>query len=396
MVMLNKEKVAEVALSDLEAVQNEWGLMDDEEDDLGFNPEGEATIAYYKMTLPEEQTAPGSYEVYVPAGTFILGTDTLASAAIFTYTIAGEPAQIAVTPAEGTVTELKEFIFTYGDSQAIATSYQEGADITIADAEGNIVATITQDQLAEGVILNPEDEWADPIGFKATLAEAITAPGTYTMTIPEQAFYLGESYENSPEVKFTWTIEEVSEIDALAAAGTVVYIVNTNNQILYGPDAQNTGLATNVDEAKAGAVSAFKIEKADNGYLLRCVTPAGGDYSLWGANPCYFNAQPNVGGVTFNLGKDQDVANGSTFNIVYSEENGGYTIQCVANNGYVAGTTTTEEATMYFNFLTEEEAIATCLNAIRTNTKDGKYLKNGKIVIVKSGKTYNTVGNRVK
>jgi len=139
----------------------------------------------------------------------------------------------------------------------------------------------------------------------------------------------------------------VSNIDK--AVGAKVILVNAaTGDILYGPNAQNTGvgnLATVSDPSNA--VVAFIVEKADNGYLFRDVTPAGGDYSLWGANPCYLNSQPNVGGVSFNLGKDKDCANGSTWNLVWNAEKSAFAIQSVANNGYLAGTTIEAEPTYW-------------------------------------------------
>ncbi|MCQ2196722.1 MAG: hypothetical protein MJZ60_04275, partial [Bacteroidaceae bacterium] len=187
-------------------------------------------------------------------------------------------------------------------------------------------------------------------------------------------------------------VVEPANLDELV--GTVVSLKNTEGQYIYGKDAQNTGVGT-LEESKAesNTVVAWKVEKAENGYLLRAVTPAGGDYALWGASVCYFNAQPNVGGVTFILGKDQDAENGSTWQFFYNEEKGGYAMQCVANNGYCNGATTSEEAQMWFTF---EPYDATGIAAISSVAKDGKFLQNGKIVIVKNGKAYNTVGARIK
>lgn len=119
-------------------------------------------------------------------------------------------------------------------------------------------------------------------------------------------------------------------------------IVNAaEGKALYGPDAQNIGYADYATAfANNRAVTQYALENAGNGnYRLRCVTPAGGNYGLWGSNPCYLNAQPAIGGVLFNLGLNgqngQDVENGALWKLNYVEGQG-WTIRNVANNGYAA------------------------------------------------------------
>lgn len=131
-------------------------------------------------------------------------------------------------------------------------------------------------------------------------------------------------------------------------------IVNAaEGKALYGPDAQNIGYADYATAfANNRAVTQYALENAGNGnYRLRCVTPAGGNYGLWGSNPCYLNAQPAIGGVLFNLGLNnqngQDIRNGALWKLNYVEGNG-WTIQNVAHNGYAAPNNTTRTQPYYW------------------------------------------------
>ncbi len=132
-------------------------------------------------------------------------------------------------------------------------------------------------------------------------------------------------------------------LEAAIADGTVVNLC-IDGKYLYGPNAQNTAMG----DADAAASSAngcvgYKIEKDGDNYMFRCVTPAGGDYKIWGrTEPNYLNAQPAVGGVTFNLNngtqKGTDMPNGAVWTI---EADG--SIKNVGNGGYFAGTSTSAE-----------------------------------------------------
>lgn len=171
-----------------------------------------------RFSVPEV-TTPGKYLLHLPAGAFYVGEDMEENAESYVeYQVIAPPAQILVDPAPGVVTSLQDFKFTC-DQLYICPSSQDGTDLTITDADNNVVATITQDDLNMMI----DEECLDETGWnviasKAHLEEAITAPGTYTLNIPEQAFYLGETYENSVETHFTYTIEAGDPNEELAAS----------------------------------------------------------------------------------------------------------------------------------------------------------------------------------
>lgn len=132
-------------------------------------------------------------------------------------------------------------------------------------------------------------------------------------------------------------------------------IVNTNEgKALYGSTNQNIAYADYATAfVSSNAVTQYKLEPVTGGYLLRCVTPTGVDYGLWGSNTCYFNAQPNIGGLTFNLGLNnqngQDMENGAVWELNYVSGNG-WTLRCVGNNGYAAPNGVTQTDPYYWQF----------------------------------------------
>lgn len=118
------------------------------------------------------------------------------------------------------------------------------------------------------------------------------------------------------------------------ATGATINLSVANGQYLYGSNAQNCAVGdATAASASTNAVAGYKVEMENGYYLFRCVTPAGGDYGVYGKNPCYLNSQPSPTGVTFNLGKDQDVVGGSSWMLM---PNG--SLKNVGSGGYFNGT----------------------------------------------------------
>lgn len=198
-ILKNKEELAVVPVKDLKLFNN---------DSDGFEPSESPFDKFYELTLPEEQTEGGVYEIFIWPGTFYLGGKLNDTPIIFTYTIQGNgESSIKVSPSAGEVSELKNFEFTYGNNGAIVPTFEESCNITIEDEYGDVVATITQDQLSSGIDDDCYDEsgW-NSIKTKVTLSDAITTQGIYTMYIPKGAFYVGDEYEESPSTSITWQI----------------------------------------------------------------------------------------------------------------------------------------------------------------------------------------------
>lgn len=146
------------------------------------------------------------------------------------------------------------------------------------------------------------------------------------------------SYELDQEL--TW--EDVKD-------GNTAFALVSGDKVLFGSGAQNCGFdAVSAITAETG-VAVWKAEEIEGGFLFRGYNLSGEAYFVWNnnGNPGYLNAQPNIGGVTFILGlkeqNGQDMANGALWTVTPAE--GGYTFQNVGNNGYLAGTVTSEEAT---------------------------------------------------
>lgn len=130
-------------------------------------------------------------------------------------------------------------------------------------------------------------------------------------------------------------------------------IVNAaEGKALYGTNNQNIGYANYATAFATGnVVTQYRLELVNGNYRLRCVTPAGGNYGLWGSNPCYLNCQPttgnNAGNAIFNLGQDQDQANGSTWILNYVNGRG-WTIESVARRGWYCSNNNQISQTPYY------------------------------------------------
>lgn len=130
-------------------------------------------------------------------------------------------------------------------------------------------------------------------------------------------------------------------------------IVNAaEGKALYGTNNQNIGYANYATAFATGnVVTQYRLELVNGNYRLRCVTPAGGNYGLWGSNPCYLNCQPatgnNAGNAIFNLGQDQDQANGSTWILNYVNGRG-WTIESVARRGWYCSDNNQISQTPYY------------------------------------------------
>lgn len=112
------------------------------------------------------------------------------------------PVLVSVTPAEGILGSIQNIAVSA--EGMVMPSSNEGADLTIKNAAGEVVATITQDELTAGVVL--DEETYMPTACNVTLAEAITAGGEYTLNIPVGAFYVGEEMEINDAQTFSWTV----------------------------------------------------------------------------------------------------------------------------------------------------------------------------------------------
>ena len=176
--------------------------------------------AQLNITLTNKVTEPGEYTLVIPAGLITRKADGAAYSGNHTFTVVA-PVALAIqnaTPA-GTVNELSEITLTFNKEVEVSGT----ATVALQDAEG---AVVTQGACsAEGKVVS------------VTLNKTVTAPGEYTLVIPEGVVTgkeLGDAFSGTQ----TFTVVEVDK---------------------YEP--RNTGNKTRSDRA----ATELKIESVDHG-----------------------------------------------------------------------------------------------------------------------------------
>ena len=158
--------------------------------------------------------------------TFNDDPDNLNSEVTFTYTIADKSNEnVTITPAAGNVSEIPALlILTFNDQTDVGAS----GNCTLVDDKGNSYKA----ELGiywEGDYNQLQIELADG---------AITAEGTYTLTIPAGAVSYGSSGDSSNgELTFVFVIGNATAISNIFAAEGNVEIYNANGQLVKRGDA---------------------------------------------------------------------------------------------------------------------------------------------------------------
>ena len=179
-------------------------------------------------SLKAEITEPGTYVLTIPAGAVTYNDDpaNLNSEVTFTYTIADKSGEnVTITPAAGNVSEIPALlILTFNDQTEVGAS----GNCTLVDDKGNSYKA----ELGiywEGALNELQIELADG---------AITAEGTYTLTIPAGAVSYGSSGDSSNgELTFVFVIGNATAISNIFAAEGNVEIYNANGQLVKRGDA---------------------------------------------------------------------------------------------------------------------------------------------------------------
>ena len=156
-----------------------------------------------------------------------------------------------------------------------------------------------------------------------------------------------------------WVVDK--RFTSLAEIGTTPFaIVNEDEGMaIYGVKDQELGYGYMADafkETNTGYM--FKLESCSDvtdGYLLRLMTPVGGEYSIWGS-PGYLNGFSTVQDCCFILGLNnqngQDVPNGAVWNIQYVEGKG-FFLKNLYTGKYLKNAQSAKfEAPTYFTFCT--------------------------------------------
>lgn len=172
------------------------------------------------LSLDEEITAPGEYILTLPAASVYLDGTPTDKDYSFTYTIAeADNEKYTVTPEVGNVTSLQTIDVIFDSHSEI--SFGSG-NPSLTDAAGNSY-TVNEDWGPDLDILN----WAT-----FTIAEEITAEGTYTLTLPAGHINYEDGSSNVKDIKFTWTIGNATAISNIFAAEGNVEIYNANGQLV--------------------------------------------------------------------------------------------------------------------------------------------------------------------
>ena len=177
------------------------------------------------LSLDEEITAPGEYILTLPAASVYLDGTPTDKDYSFVYTIAeADNEKYTVTPEEGNVTSLQTIDVIFDSHSEI--SFGSG-NPSLTDAAGNSY-TVNEGWGPDWDILN----WAT-----FTIAEEITAEGTYTLTLPAGHINYEDGSSNVKDIKFTWTIGNATAISNIFAAEGNVEIYNANGQLVKRGDA---------------------------------------------------------------------------------------------------------------------------------------------------------------
>ena len=187
-------------------------------------------------TLAEEVSAEGNYTLVIPARmiqqTSMDEGDGTAEPTVKTeyapnlkydYTIGHDYEPASITPAEGTVSSLHEFVLQFVADTTYATINTENEDKAyLADNNGESVEEAT---LAAGD--NPNE-------IKVTLANEVNTKGTYTLVIPAKMIQQSAGEENptivdyAPQLEFIFTVTDGQSIEStLNGASTAeVYTIS--------------------------------------------------------------------------------------------------------------------------------------------------------------------------
>lgn len=177
------------------------------------------------LSLDEEITAPGEYILTLPAASVNLDGTPTDKDYSFTYTIAeADNEKYTVTPEVGNVTSLQTIDVIFDSHSEISFGI---GNPSLTDAAGKSY-NVTEEFGPDWDIYN----WA-----RFTIAEEITAEGTYTLTLPAGHINYEDGSSNVKDIKFTWTIGNATAISNIFAAEGNVEIYNANGQLVKSGNA---------------------------------------------------------------------------------------------------------------------------------------------------------------
>lgn len=168
------------------------------------------------ITLAEPVTEPGYLSLYIPEETFTATEDDTFNPELTSPITVLAPTNSfafeSTTPADNAnLLELSTVKVTYADVPTLAT---EGASVDVINTETSTAVTTA-------TVAYDAEDWNSVV---FTLAEAITTPGTYTLTIPDE-FIWNSKYNDIAEDK------GVSQGATYTPATTLTFIVSKSTGI---------------------------------------------------------------------------------------------------------------------------------------------------------------------
>ncbi|MDD6314877.1 MAG: hypothetical protein PUA78_07750 [Porphyromonadaceae bacterium] len=174
--------------------------------DYTFTDDRLAVLNQFVLRSDREVTAPGSYTLEFPDGTFYRSSDSEDIGAFkFRYVVSEDGSAFTPDPAysfvypspEQSVRSLDRLTVTFPDYEKAAPSMN--GNIKVTDIAGNTVATGLAISSKEGIGQNQ---------VAVTFQPVITAEGEYTVTMDAGTFSIGESGVASKEIQLRYTVKE--------------------------------------------------------------------------------------------------------------------------------------------------------------------------------------------
>ena len=197
---------------------------------------------------------------------------------------------VSITPAEGEVESLKNFVITFDGCDAAEWTFAKVSQIK--DEEGNVVANLQTGENASKTALT------------CSIAEAITKPGKYTLNIPKGSVSFNNimEYTNPAAISFSFVIK--SKEPAISSVNMV--LGETSTDLLAGQ---------NIEKLIGNADIVVKVDNSENiGVMTWEMAEVGGEIIKSRSTEV-----SNVNGTfTFWIPRDYELTLGKQYEIVFT------------------------------------------------------------------------------
>ena len=197
---------------------------------------------------------------------------------------------VSITPAEGEVESLKDFVITFEGCNAAEWTFAKVSQIK--DEEGNVVANLQTGENASATALT------------GSIAEAITKPGKYTLNIPKGSVSFNKvmEYTNPEAISFSFVIKSkepaISSVNMVLGETSTDLLAGQNIEKLIG----DANIVVKVDNSENIGVMTWEMNEVDGEIIKSRSTE-----------------QPNVDGTfTFWNPRDIELTLGKQYEIVFT------------------------------------------------------------------------------